>query len=71
MLQDAIKMGAKPKELLETALHDMQPGKTLSPLEDKENLPCENSFMFSFILRMIRFIVIFGSFGIILINLIH
>ncbi|XP_024124003.1 dual specificity protein kinase Ttk isoform X1 [Oryzias melastigma] len=39
MLQDAIKMGAKPKELLETALHDMQPGKTLSPLEDKENLP--------------------------------
>ncbi|RVE56170.1 hypothetical protein OJAV_G00233860 [Oryzias javanicus] len=39
MLQDAIKMGVKPKELLETALHDMQPGKPLSPFEDKENLP--------------------------------
>uniref|UniRef100_A0A8C8DKI2 Dual specificity protein kinase TTK n=1 Tax=Oryzias sinensis TaxID=183150 RepID=A0A8C8DKI2_9TELE len=39
MLQEAIKMGAKPKELLETALQNMQPGKPLSPSEDKENLP--------------------------------
>ncbi|XP_008275827.1 dual specificity protein kinase Ttk [Stegastes partitus] len=40
ILQNAIEVGAKPKELLEAALQSMQTGKT-QPLcsEDKENLP--------------------------------
>ncbi|XP_035527570.1 dual specificity protein kinase Ttk [Morone saxatilis] len=40
ILQNAIKLGAKPKELLEAALQSMQTGKTqLFFSEDKENAP--------------------------------
>ncbi|XP_056267253.1 dual specificity protein kinase Ttk-like, partial [Pseudoliparis swirei] len=40
ILQNAIELGAKPKELLEAALQSLQPGKTrLFCLEDKENVP--------------------------------
>lgn len=47
ILQNAIQLGAKPKELLEAALQSLQAGKTqLFCLEDKENLPRECLFMF-------------------------
>lgn len=47
ILQNAIGLGAKPKEQLEAALQSMQTGKT-QPLcsEDKENVPRECLFMF-------------------------
>jgi len=45
-LQNAIELGAKPKELLEAALQSLQPGKTrLFCLEDKENVPREYFFL--------------------------
>ena len=43
ILQNALKVGAKPKELLEAALKSMHAGKTLFCPEDKENVPCEYS----------------------------
>ncbi|XP_041845163.1 dual specificity protein kinase Ttk [Melanotaenia boesemani] len=39
ILQNAIEVGAKPKELLESVLQKMQAGKTLICSEDKENVP--------------------------------
>ncbi len=47
ILQNAIELGAQPRELLEAALQSMQTGKTqlLCP-EDKENAPREYLFMF-------------------------
>ncbi|XP_021177394.2 dual specificity protein kinase Ttk isoform X1 [Fundulus heteroclitus] len=39
ILQDAIELDAKPKELLVAALQSMRTGKTGICLEDKENLP--------------------------------
>lgn len=40
ILQNAVELGAKPKELLEAALQSMQTGKTqLFCSEDKENAP--------------------------------
>lgn len=46
ILQNAIELGAKPKELLEAALQRMQTGKTqLLCSEDKENVPRECFFM--------------------------
>lgn len=51
ILQNAIELGAKPKELLEAALQRMQTGKTqLFCSEDKENVPREYLFMFYSIL---------------------
>lgn len=42
ILQNAIELGARPKEQLEAALQRMQVGKTrLSCSEDKENVPRE------------------------------
>lgn len=42
VLQKALELGAKPKEMLEAALQSMQAGGVnLSSLEDKENVPCE------------------------------
>lgn len=42
VLQNAIELGAKPKEMLEASLQSMQAGRVnLSGLEDKENVPCE------------------------------
>lgn len=42
ILQNAIELGAKPKELLEAALQSMQAGKTLLFCSvDKENVPRE------------------------------
>lgn len=47
ILQNAIELGAKPKEPLEAALQSMQTRKTqLLCSEDKENVPRECSFMF-------------------------
>lgn len=47
ILQNAIELDAKPKELLEEAIQSMQPGKMhLLCSEDKENVPCEQVFMF-------------------------
>lgn len=52
ILQNAIEVGAKPKELLEAALQKMQAGKTtLLCSEDKENVPREYLFMFTWIYR--------------------
>ncbi|KAK2844184.1 hypothetical protein Q5P01_010843 [Channa striata] len=39
ILQNAIELGAKPKELLETVLQSMQAGKTQLCSENKENVP--------------------------------
>ncbi|KAM4581591.1 dual specificity protein kinase Ttk [Odontesthes bonariensis] len=39
ILQNALEVGAKPKELLEAALKSMHAGKTLFCPEDKENTP--------------------------------
>lgn len=51
-MQDAIELGAKPKELLEAALQSMQAGKTtLFGSEDKENVPCEYLFTLTQIYR--------------------
>ncbi|XP_037641843.1 dual specificity protein kinase Ttk [Sebastes umbrosus] len=49
ILQNAIELGAKPKELLEAALQRMQTGKTqLFCSEDKENVPLlSNSYVHS------------------------
>lgn len=42
ILQNALQLAAKPKELLEAALKSMQSDKTqLYCSEYKENLPCE------------------------------
>lgn len=47
ILQNAIELGAKPRELLETTLRSMQAGKTQqSCAEDKENVPCEYLLMY-------------------------
>lgn len=46
-MQNAIDLGAKPKDLLEAALQNMQTVKThLFCFEDKENVPCEYLFVF-------------------------
>uniref|UniRef100_A0A3Q3EBX2 Ttk protein kinase n=1 Tax=Labrus bergylta TaxID=56723 RepID=A0A3Q3EBX2_9LABR len=46
ILQNAIEVGARPKELLEAALQSMQTGKTqLVCLEDKENISREFVFL--------------------------
>uniref|UniRef100_A0A8D0AGF3 Ttk protein kinase n=1 Tax=Sander lucioperca TaxID=283035 RepID=A0A8D0AGF3_SANLU len=46
ILQNAVELGAKPKELLEAALQSMQAGKTpLFCSYDKENVPCKDLFM--------------------------
>lgn len=46
-MQNAIELGAKPKELLEAALQSMQAGKTLLFCSvDKENVPREYFIMF-------------------------
>ncbi|XP_035478848.1 dual specificity protein kinase Ttk isoform X2 [Scophthalmus maximus] len=39
ILQNAIELGAKPRELLEAALQSMQTGKTVLCSDDKENVP--------------------------------
>ncbi|XP_029360640.1 dual specificity protein kinase Ttk [Echeneis naucrates] len=40
ILQNAIELGARPREMLEAALQSLQTGKTQLPcLEDKENVP--------------------------------
>lgn len=42
ILQNALELGAEPKEVLETALQSMQGGKThLFCSEDKENIQCK------------------------------
>lgn len=44
ILQEAVELGAKPKELLEAALQSMQAGKmNLSCLENKENVPLSSN----------------------------
>lgn len=49
ILQDAIELGAKPKEQLEAVLRSIQTGKTqFSYSEDKENVPREFFFLFLF-----------------------
>lgn len=46
ILQNALELGAKPKEVLETALQSMQGGKThLFCSEDKENIQCKYSLL--------------------------
>lgn len=46
ILQNALELGAKPKEILQTALHSMQGGKThLFCSEDKENIQCKYSLL--------------------------
>lgn len=46
ILQNALELGARPKELLETALQSMQGGKTnFFCSEDKENIHCEGSLI--------------------------
>lgn len=46
ILQNALELGAKPKEDLETALQNMQGGKThLFCSEDKENMQCKYSLL--------------------------
>lgn len=45
ILQNALELGAKPKEVLETALQTMQGGKTLFCSEDKENMQCKYSLL--------------------------
>lgn len=47
ILQNAIELGAKPRELLEATLRSMQAGKTqLFCAGDKENVPCEYLLMY-------------------------
>lgn len=44
ILQNALELGAKPKEILEKALQNMHGGKTnLFCSEDKENIQCKYS----------------------------
>lgn len=47
ILQNAIDVGAKPKDQLEAALQSIQTGKPLFFSEDKENVPCEYLWIFN------------------------
>lgn len=44
ILQNALELGAKPKEIIQTALQSMQGGKSqLFCSEDKDNIQCKYS----------------------------
>lgn len=56
ILQNAVQVGAQPKEQLEAALRRIQNGKAqLWSSEDKENLPGEHSCLSCVIIYMLLF----------------
>lgn len=53
ILQNALELGAKPKEILETALQSMQGGKShIICSEDKESIQSECSFIIYIIILL-------------------